>query len=350
MLGISERIAVEDSTTFCEYSTDELSKLLNQAGVLATVSFGVTPPETQNANDTNIFSGLKLLPPPQIDSGHSAPPATRTEVFRSDSPVFRGKSEDIVWSENQEYLFCGLYSSESEDIETLAENSYLALLGFIADKGFPHILRAWNYFDRINEGEGDAERYKRFCLGRHRAFEQTTNIAHVNVYPSASAVGCDAKGLTVYLIASKSAGQHFENPDQVSAFQYPRQYGPKSPSFARATLQRLDQKLSRLYISGTASIKGHTTQHPHQTAEQVDTTIDNIEQLLKHVQTSALPNSTIRLDALKVYVRHENDLQIIREKVEAHFPGVKTCYLRGDICRSDLNVEIDGVAHLELTA
>ncbi|MFL0809872.1 MAG: hypothetical protein K6L76_05605 [Agarilytica sp.] len=344
MLGISERTKAEENNIFCEYSTDTLDARLASRYTLAAIHFETTAPNNSDApieppsnpNQTNC--GLKWLP------GNQAP--SPIEVIRSASEVTRGRENNILWSENGDYMFCALSTSDSEEIEALAEQSYLSMLAFIEAKGYPHILRAWNYFDRINQGEGDKERYRRFCVGRHKAFENTTNQAHLNVYPSASAVGCDGKGLFIYLVASKTPGAHFENPEQVSAFHYPRTYGPKSPSFARATLQRLSDTESRIYISGTASIKGHETQHPNQTNHQIDVSIDNIERLIKHVQSSAQPNSTASIEMLKVYVRHEHELDLIRTKVEAHFKGVPICYCRGDICRNDLNVEIDGICHL----
>lgn len=39
---------------------------------------------------------------------------------------------------------------------------------------------------------------------------------------------------------------------------YPKQYGSRSPSFARGTLHLLSNK-EKLYISGTASIRSHKT-------------------------------------------------------------------------------------------
>ena len=43
---------------------------------------------------------------------------------------------------------------------------YAAMQPLPAAVGFPHLLRMWNYLDAINEGAGDLERYRQFCVGR----------------------------------------------------------------------------------------------------------------------------------------------------------------------------------------
>src|SRR6185312_12015184 len=40
--------------------------------------------------------------------------------------------------------------------------------------------------------------------------------------------------LQVYALCAAQPGQALENPRQVSAWKYPRRYGPTAPSFARA--------------------------------------------------------------------------------------------------------------------
>ena len=65
-----------------------------------------------------------------------------------------------------------------------------------------------------------------FCKGRYEAF--IAEGFEPKQFPAASALGHAKPIFQVYVIASKQANQHFENPDQVSAYDYPRQYGPKA--------------------------------------------------------------------------------------------------------------------------
>src|SRR3546814_12443298 len=89
-------------------------------------------------------------------------------------------------------------------------------------------------FDAITFGDGDAERYREFCVGRARGLGDFDTHA----LPAATAIGrCDdARVVQVYWLAARTPGMPVENPRQVSAYRYPRQYGPQQPSFARAML------------------------------------------------------------------------------------------------------------------
>ena len=53
---------------------------------------------------------------------------------------------------------------------------------------------------------------------------------------AASAVGSLGGELSICFLGSKERGVHCENPRQLPAYRYPKLYGPRSPSFARATL------------------------------------------------------------------------------------------------------------------
>jgi chorismatase len=114
------------------------------------------------------------------------------------------------------------------------------------------------------------------------------------------------------------------------AYHYPGRYGPRSPSFARAS--RLPD--GPLLISGTASILGHATAHPGDVAAQCRTTLDNLTTLAGDLRS---------LQTVKVYVRHAEDLAAVRRECAAAFGGA-AAYLVTDLCRRDLLVEIEGVS------
>lgn len=227
---------------------------------------------------------------------------------------------------------------ESEHIEEAAFSAYQRLLAFNAASGYPHLLRVWNYLDRLNEGAGDAERYRRFCVGRHRAialpgFEERL--------PAATVIGSREAGLFISFLAGRVPGVQVENPRQTSAFRYPRDYGPISPSFSRATL------LGRnLLVSGTAAVVGHVTRHPQDALAQLDEILANVEALLAHAQRQHFREEpgTWAPQALRLYVRQDADLPRVRPRVHAAFgPQSRITLLRGDISRSDLMLEIEGV-------
>lgn len=144
---------------------------------------------------------------------------------------------------------------------------------------------------------------------------------------------------------------HVENPRQVSAYKYPRVYGPRSPSFARATL-RPSISGANLLIAGTASVVGHVSKHigePHQQTMEI---IQNLNALISHIeQRHGLTRGQWYGQALfKVYIRHPEHFVAVRDILDEQLPShSQVLYLQGEMCRSELLVEIEGVLSQEKT-
>ena len=208
-------------------------------------------------------------------------------------------------------------------------------------RGYPHLLRTWNYLDGITYGDGDAERYRRFCIGRARG------IGDVNpdTLPAATAIGRvdGARRLQVYWLAARTPGTPLENPRQVSAYRYPRQHGPQPPSFARAMLPA--SAAMPLLLSGTAAVVGHESRHAESVAAQLDETLINLDSLLgaAHARRPALPAHFGPHTRLKVYVRDREQLAEVAALLRARLdPAVPRLVLHAAICRRELRLEIDG--------
>ena len=100
------------------------------------------------------------------------------------------------------------------------------------------------------------------------------------------------------------------------------------------------------YISGTASIVGHQTVHSENAAEQLEETLNNLDALAAQAgEQQGLPiHSAHDLSLLKVYVRHAEDLPAIRQGLARRLgTAAPTVFLKGDICRADLLLEIEGL-------
>jgi chorismate lyase / 3-hydroxybenzoate synthase len=208
--------------------------------------------------------------------------------------------------------------------------------------GYPHLLRVWNYLPDINLDSPGGERYRQFNTARQAALRAAGKPLTGNV-PAASALGASrGSPLLVYFLAGREAPVYIENPRQVSAYRYPRQYGLHSPVFSRATLLRQRGSLT-LFISGTASILGHRSIHVGDTAAQTRETLANIEALLEETnRVERRARFTLGSLALKVYVRRPADLPVIRAQLAARLdPSQPVIYLQADICRQDLLVEIE---------
>lgn len=258
-----------------------------------------------------------------------------SEVWTVSQPTERGQTGNTYWSKTSELICLAhwLSKDECDNIEHYTQKAYESVLSVMTEQGFTYPFRFWNYLPAINEGTGDDELYKKFCTGRLKAFENA-GLSPAN-FPAASALGHHSDGAVVYLFASNQTPQHFKNTKQVNAYEYPRQYGISSPSFARATALTLSN-VNYLFISGTASITGHQTLGENDLEKQLEVTQSNIEHLL----TNANPEN-LSLSTFKVYVRYPADLAFTRSWLEARYPRVEMLFTIADICRKELLVEIE---------
>lgn len=312
------------------YLDAPLDTVLADRQVLAVLAFGRRAPATHS--DPRYFNtGLEAL-------GESPP----FEVWYAHGPVECGRSGTVAWSRDGDLCFGALAVAEADHGGPVgaATAAYARLLDSIDGSDHPFLLRVWNLIDAINDGEGDDERYRQFCLGRAIGMQD-----RLDYYPAATAVGLrDGQGtLRIYWLAGRVAGRHIENPRQVAAWRYPRQYGPRSPSFSRATLAAT--AAVPLLLSGTASVVGHATVHPGDAVAQVRETLDNLSSLLREArqQRASLSAALGQQSLLKVYVRDASATDVIAGELLKHVPAdTPRLFVEADICRADLCVEIDG--------
>lgn len=305
------------------YRMTEPATTLDEPGTLAL--FGFAP--GRSASDDPRYLQVAL-------EGFDAP--APLELWQVDGPVTCGADGALRWSAGGGWLFAAVELDEREHggLETCAAAAYASLRAFVDQRAEQHVMRIWNYLGAINQGSGDAERYKHFCDGR----AQGMGTFFAEGFPAATAIGHRGPPhrMQIYLLACDQPGNRVENPRQVSAWQYPRQYGRTPPSFARAmTLPAQDA----LAISGTAAVVGHASAHQDDLVAQLDETLTNLEALLASADMTAGFDTH---SPLKAYVRHSADAPRVRDFLQNRLPGVPVLLLHGDICRSELLVEIDG--------
>jgi len=226
-------------------------------------------------------------------------------------------------------------------LQGATESAYQAIFELLDARGYRAILRVWNYFPAINRESHAMERYRQFNIGRQDAF-LTHSRSIVDKAPAACALGTAGGGLQIAFLATRADVISVENPRQLSAYHYPSQYGPRSPTFSRAALVRLGGR-DMLFISGTASIVGHQTLHHDDVRAQTRECLDNIAAIIAEANRQAL-DADFRLDTLayKVYVRQAEDMETVRSEM-AHCIGnaMSAIFLQADVCRADLLVEIE---------
>lgn len=253
------------------------------------------------------------------------------EWWFANGPVTSGRAGAIRYACDSTTLF-GVIELDERDfggICAATELAYREIAAFQESSEFPCLLRMWNYIDRINESPGDQERYRQFCVGRARSWASLPAA----LYPAASGIGrqLPTHQLQIYWLASRLPGRAVENPRQVSAYRYPPEHGPASPSFARASMA----SDGTLFVSGTASIVGHASLHHGDPLAQTDETLRNVRAL---IADRTVPTT------LKVYVREPAQMQIIARRLRELAPRSEIFFLAGDICRKELLLEIECVA------
>ena len=233
-------------------------------------------------------------------------------------------------------------ASSGLELEAATTELYRRLFAATAGR---HLYRIWNYVPRINDHAHGLENYQGFCRGRSQAFERRFGPEFQRVLPSASAVGMTAGPLAVGFIAGLAEPRHFENPCQVPAFEYPPEYGPRPPSFSRATVIG-EGNTRRVFVSGTSAIRGHATVAPGEIDGQLGCTLENLALVGQAAGVGPRlggPGSWRR--AFKVYLRHAADLPRVQARLDRELlgPDDTVSYLQADICRAELLVEIEAV-------
>ena len=287
----------------------------------------LAPSYVARPNGMPVLAALSL-PLPQLG------PEPLLEVWRARRDPARGTTHGIEWAPDGEVLL-GSIAIDGGAIEEMTRDVYARAIRFAREAGYPFFLRMWNHVGDINgfdRGHDDRrERYQLFCAGRHDAFAEAGYHLSTDL-PSASAVGMPGRGLMTYFLAAREAGVQIENPRQVAAYRYPPQYGPKSPSFSRATVFG-----ETVFVSGTSSVVGHASVHVADVEGQLEETLRNIDAVL-----SRAGRSLANVVAAKTYVRRREDYERVARRLEGVF--AQNLFLEADICRKELVLEIEAVA------
>ena len=324
--GLSVRQAVDEPG---------VSRLCNE---LFRFRFGINP---ERESGDNVFQL-------HIDSiGQPAP----DEIWFTDSPVSSERVGEFAIAQCVDYLaiHVEIDLAPVADFKALITQVYRELLQLTRERNYPNLVRVWNYFPGINAGSGDLEMYRQFTAGRAVAFG---GFAHEGeLLPAATAIGTDeGTPLTITMIAARHQCRMIENPRQTSAYKYPREFGPSSPSFSRAVLVVAESGY-RILMSGTASIIGHQSMHLDDPAQQTAETLRNLDELIQQArhatQTSNGQGQTLTDGYLRIYIRRPAQVTEIETALRDHLvddPNI--VFLRGDVCRRELLLEIEAAGDI----
>jgi chorismate lyase/3-hydroxybenzoate synthase len=235
--------------------------------------------------------------------------------------------------------------------------AYRTLLAEVGTLGGPRPVRFWSFLPGIHDALGDdLDRYMVFNAGRHAVFAEHFGAVDFarGAIPTASAVGIGGHTLHVHCLAADVVADAIENPRQVPAYRYSRRFGPRPPSFARATRIARPDAPPLLLVGGTASIRGEDSRNIDDLARQLDETLLNLAAVVAAAEGTPVPASDAevrrclgRYAGLRAYFLHDAQHDAIAARIAGAVGA--TCdveLLPATMCRPELLVEIEGVATL----
>ena len=313
--------------------------------VLGAICFSSAPPAA-------ILSPDSAVPLLQVALQPLAASAAMCEVWHSSAPLTDGQRGAIHYRCNEDVIFGVIALMEADfagnidctPLQQATEAAYNQIGALQDELHYPYVFRFWNYMAEINGHSNGLERYRQFNLGRQHALLAQGREVAGNV-PAACALGAASGAVSIAFLAGRVAPEAIENPRQISAYTYPQEYGPRSPTFSRASLVCLAER-EWLFISGTASIVGHASLHPADALAQTRETMSNIAAVLAEANQRAR-HGKFELAGLqyKVYIKNPDDLAQIRAELESSIgPSFDVMYLQADVCRQELLIEIEATA------
>lgn len=253
----------------------------------------------------------------------------------------------------------GAAELEAKAFESACATAYELIFAELARCRAAHPVRMWNFIPGILAPLGaQPHRYMCFNFGRYAAFTRRFGgNGFVESIATASGVGHDGADLGLVCLAAERRGEPVENPRQIASYFYSNRYGLLPPCFARAT--RLDRpgEPALLLVGGTASVCGEDSVHLEDLMAQTEETFLNLAmvvQVAEDVSEATLQPADPAVDELleryrrlRVYYVEPRHRATVEELVGRRLPaGVEVEYLRADLCRPELLIEIEGLAEL----
>jgi len=242
-------------------------------------------------------------------------------------------------------MLCHCRSLQPAVFKAQVERAHQALHDAVMASPHSHIIRLWNFIPGIHDAMDDGcDRYMTFNAGRFTAmrgwFGSDADL-RANV-PAASGVGHDGAELAIYALAMAEPGLAVDNPQQTPALRYSKTYGPVPPCFARAT--RVQAPRPALFIAGTAAIRGERTEFENDLGRQWALTLDNLRTVIASGWSGAPKDPLHALATVRVYVPDPATQEVMHAYARESFAAsTEVEWVRADLCRRDLLVEIEGV-------
>ncbi|WP_353778512.1 hypothetical protein [Winogradskyella sp. 3972H.M.0a.05] len=260
---------------------------------------------------------------------------------------------EVVIDEIHEYFLSSKENFIGIDLQSKIETTFQDLCKVLEKLGldYKEIFRQWNYIGDINHSSfqdgSEVDNYNVFCGVRQEVFENL-NLQKEN-YPAATGVGVQIQNyFSLSAFAMKGIPDdkitNLRISTQNDPFTYTQQVtkGPNKPLFHRGKSIATDKEGGYTFISGTSSIKEEQSHKEDNIIfSQTNVTIESIYDLLKTNNERII--SLRNMSYIRIYYtgKEQHDLEIIKTFLSPIIKDVPHIYLRTDICRKNLQIEIE---------
>lgn len=274
----------------------------------------------------------------------------------------RGVRYAILQGDRSKMLFTEGVRSVEEGFKAKSVDVFGKLKSLFDAEGFARrdIDRQWNYLEDITGSE--------YVCGHNRQRYQEFNDARSEFYagedwsggyPAATGIGTQGGGVVVEVDAAIKNGLRsvgIDNSLQVSAHKYSEEVllgeveVKTTPKFERARAIVYESVFgdakAQVYVSGTAAIRGEDSLEDN-VEVQTMATLENIEFLISKanlgeygVELRQIP----KIALFRVYLKRDEDYAIVKPILVRKYPTVATLYVKSEVCRKELLIEIEGIA------
>lgn len=244
----------------------------------------------------------------------------------------------ILKNNDKEILSEAITPEETVDMENACREVFAKESKLLAYEGmdFGNVVRQWNYIQDITKIINNRQNYQVFNAIRSLYYNKAN---FENGYPAATGIGMEYGLVNIELIANSKKNDIYpiENNRQVPAYQYSEKVlinGRQSPKFSRGKLV-----LNELYISGTAAIVNQEVTNTDSVENQTKETLEN----LRIVQYNAEKMKS-EIKYLRVYLKNYKYYEPVKELICKTFPKAEFMFVKADVCRDNLLMEIEGYA------
>jgi enamine deaminase RidA (YjgF/YER057c/UK114 family) len=280
------------------------------------------------------------------------------QISRISDQVLLARQDDRTWVYADQAV--PLTSAPGVYEKTICSYQHLRRLLPQGGARLDQVLRTWLYLGGIVDDDGPVQRYRELNRARADVYDGVPFLAERlpedcggPVFPASTGIGTAGRSVNISAVALLSDQEDvlavpLENPRQTSAFAYSTRYSPQSPKFSRG-MAVVEGEETTLFISGTASITNSETRHLGDVTGQTHELLENITALIaeENLARHDLPGRGATLEGIAVaraYVKRPEDYHAVRQVCEARLPGVPLNYVVADVCRTNLLVEVEGIA------